>query len=336
MKKILLCSLLIVLTAGNILISWFAPFYLLWSILFTVSSGLVLAFNLFTYITNHKWNKLAIFLFISNLVIIVAFLALYYTGLLEHFSSVETARAWFEGFGVLAWLIFFLIQISQVVLIPIPAQITIIAGVIIFGAFITFVISSVAVVIGSIICFAIGRSMGVPIAYKISSKERVDKYRNLLNKRGKILLPIMFLFPVFPDDLLCFIAGTTAMTWRYFITITVITRIIGIAFICWFGSGDLIPFTGWGIPVWIVIGILMAIVVFLLFKYQDIIEKKIIQIFAKNVEPEKNDAETVEEKTDDYINFGDYSIKEPEPVNEIAGSQKKVILSKNKKIKDKK
>lgn len=329
MKKILLLIILGILNVGAIVISWVAPFYLLWSIVFTVCSAFSYIFYLITSLINHKWKKLALVINIAVLAVVLIFTIFYYTGLLSHFSSLEEAQKWFESFGVWAWLIFFIIQVLQVVVLPIPAQITTIAGVIIFGPLITFIISAIAIILGSFLCFAIGRHLGVKIAYKVASKETVDKYRNLLTKKGRILLPVMFLFPVFPDDLLCFVAGTTKMTWPYFIIVTLLTRLIGVACICWFGSGELIPFHGWGIPVWIVLGILMAVVLFLLFKYQEQFEEWIIKTFTKNGKKnlEKKHKKEQEEKiieeseinqkqdNKDYVNFEDSSLTKNDYVN---------------------
>lgn len=321
MKKTLWIIILGLLTAGAIAMSWIAPFYLVWSIIFTVATAGCYIFYLVVEILNHKSRKLAFFALCLVLVIVALFVIFYYTGLLTHFSSLESARKWFESFGIWAWIMFFIIQLLQVVILPIPAQITTVAGVIIFGPWIAFAISSVATILGSLICFGIGKIFGVKVTYKLASAETIDKYRNLLTKKGRILLPVMFLFPAFPDDLLCFIAGTTNMTWKYFSIVTFSTRLVGIACICWFGSGDLIPFSGWGIPVWIVIGILMLTILIVLFKYQEKVEEWIIKTFTKKgkqkakqkqidslLEPDSNKEEYVNfedaSKTqNDYINF---------------------------------
>lgn len=318
MKKILLLIIFGILSGAGIAMSWIAPFYLVWSIVFTIVLAISYILLLGTQILNHKWKNLSLTISIIAICVVALFVIFYYTGLLSHFSSLEEARAWFESFGAWTWIIFFLIQVAQVVILPIPSQITTIAGVLIFGAWKTFVISAVAIVLASYLCFGIGRWVGVKVAYKIASKETVDKYRNLLTKKGRLLLPIMFLFPAFPDDLLCFIAGTTKMTWRYFIIITLLTRLVGIACICWLGSGDLIPFSGWGIPVWIVIGILMAIAIFILIKYQEQIEDWIIATFTKDgkekiaqkrkkQKQQQLDQEIVASQDDkrSYINFED-------------------------------
>ena len=221
-------------------------------------------------------------LFIIVLVFLeVLFYIFYLTGILEHFRDIESARVWIQSFGALSFLIYFIIQILQVVILPIPAQITIIAGVLIFGALQAFIISSVAVILGSLICFLIGRVFGNKVLYLLFEKTQANHYRDLLSKRGRILLPIFFLLPIFPDDLLCFASGATSMTFKCFLLITIIFRPLAIACICWMGSGKLIPFSSWGIPVWITLLILFVVFMVFLFKYQKQIEEWVVKKFSQ-------------------------------------------------------
>ena len=276
LKNFLRVCIYAVLLVINVVLLWIAPFYMVVSIVGTVVSCALFATCIVFYFTKHKYYSLT---FIINLLLtflIIAFSVLFFTGLIEHFRDIESARQWFSSFGIVAWLMLFIIQLLQVIIIPIPAQVTTIAGVLIFGALQCFVISAVAIILGSIICFAFGRWLGVQIAYKVATKESVDKYRKMFEKKGRFLLPIFFLLPCFPDDMLCFVAGATTMTWRYFILTTIFTRTIGVACICWLGSGEIIPFSGWGIPVWIVVGIVLIVAIILLFKYQDKIEQFLI------------------------------------------------------------
>ncbi len=279
--QVLLSVGFVLLTILNIVCVWISPFYLWIQIVCTIVATCLMAGLFYTFYLDKKHFNLAFSLTILMSFLIVLFMILYYSGLMDNLSSIESARNWIASFGAWGWIVFFLIQIAQVIILPIPSQITTLAGIAFLGPWLTFLISSVAVIVGSVACFAIGKSLGVNFVYKIGTKEQVDKYRGLINEKGRILLPVMFLFPFFPDDLLCFVAGTTTMTWKYFILVTFTTRIIGIGFMCAFGSGDIIPFSGWGIPVWIIVITLLAIVCVFLFKYQAQIEGKIIEIFTK-------------------------------------------------------
>ncbi len=314
----------IIITIASVVLSWVAPFYLWLSILVSVICPISCIVAIVFRIKNNKYYS---FVFTFNCLVVffvVLFTIFFFTGLIEHFRDIESAREWFASFGIIAWLVLFLIQLLQVVVLPIPAQITTVAGVLIFGALQCFFISSVAVILGSIICFAIGKWLGVKVAYKLASKELVDKYRKLLNKKGKVLLPLAFLLPCFPDDLLCFIAGATTMTYRYFIITTLLTRIVGVAGICFLGSGDFIPFSGWGIPVLIVIAIVSVIIAILFLKYQDNIEEWVINKVTKKGKKDDENSQTENNE----------SLKEQEKTQKLSENEMALENSKTEKIKE--
>lgn len=282
MKKAMILTFSTLIAAGIISLCFLLPcFSLLWQIVITCACGVLLVLIYLGAFCFKRIFKASLVCLIVGSLAFAGYIGLYYSGLLVHFESRETLQAWIESFGAWGPIMFFVIELAQVILIPIPAQITTLAGIFAFGAFKAFLISSAAIITGSIIAFAVGRALGVPVLYKVAKKETADKYRNLLSKKGRILLPIMFLFPLFPDDLLCFVAGTTTMSWLYFIVITITTRLIGVGCICAFMGGDIIPFSGWGIPVWIVIAIALIATSIIALKNQDKIEQFIINLFTK-------------------------------------------------------
>ena len=68
-----------------------------------------------------------------------------------------------------------------------------------------------------------------------------------------------------------------------------LVRPIIIALYCYLGTGSIIPFSGWGIPVWIAIFAVCVVLAVLSFKYQDRIEKWLVSKFRKkNKDEEKN------------------------------------------------
>ena len=288
MKKFIDLIIYSFIIAGLIVLSFFTIPNTAW--LVVISSVFTLSF-IALYLTKFIFKRLyktMVLVIILETILMGAYVALHYSGLLVHFQDKDTLRAWLQSFGVWGYAIFFLIQLAQVILIPIPSQITTIAGSIAFGFWPAFLISTAAIIFGSVVAFGIGKIFGDKVAYKIAEKETVEKYKNALTKRSILLLPIMFLFPLFPDDLLCFIAGSTEMSWLYFITVTVLTRPIGIACTCFFLGGDVIPFSGWGIPVWIAIVIFLAVTCFFLFKYQEKITNWLIEKFSPKASKNQN------------------------------------------------
>ena len=194
------------------------------------------------------------FLTLLNIVaalVLVSYIALYYSGVLEKINNVEELRKFVKESGQWGILVLFGLTLLQVVVLPIPAAVTILIGVLMYGSTVSFIVSTLGTIAGSIICFLLGKFFGDRVVAWIIGDEKAKKYADFINEKGKIPFIVMLLFPFFPDDILCMTAGLTKMTFKFFIITVVLTRPVMIAFVSYFGTGDIIPFSGWGIPVWI-------------------------------------------------------------------------------------
>ena len=98
---------------------------------------------------------------------------------------------------------------------------------------------------------------------------------------GKYLFFLMMMFPLFPDDILCAVAGVTNMSFNFFFWTNVLARGLGIACTVFFGSGAVIPFTGWGLLVWGIIFILIASLFYISIRYKEKIDITIKKFFKK-------------------------------------------------------
>ena len=194
------------------------------------------------------------FLTLLNIVaalVLVSYIALYYSGVLEKINNVEELRKFVKESGQWGILVLFGLTLLQVVVLPIPAAVTILIGVLMYGSTVSFIVSTLGTIAGSIICFLLGKFFGYRVVAWIIGDEKAKKYADFINEKGKIPFIVMLLFPFFPDDILCMTAGLTKMTFKFFIITVALTRPVMIAFVSYFGTGDIIPFSGWGIPVWI-------------------------------------------------------------------------------------
>ena len=124
--------------------------------------------------------------------------------------------------------------------------------------------------IGGIVAFYLGRLIGRPfVNWVAGGKDVADNWMKRLRGREKVFLFFAFLLPLFPDDLLCSIAGILSITFPEFFIMQIITRATSIAGTLIFMSGELIPYKGAGL---IIIGVLFAICLVLLvlsLKYAD-------------------------------------------------------------------
>ncbi|MDE6472471.1 MAG: TVP38/TMEM64 family protein [Clostridia bacterium] len=202
--------------------------------------------------------------------------------LVTKFNSTEKIQTFLSKYGAYAGIIFIIIQFLQVTLIPLPAALTTMAGVALFGFWPTFLYSVIGVMIGSILAFYLGRKFGVKLIIWLFGKNAYNKYIKITQGKDKVVLTLMFLFPFFPDDLLCIVAGITDMKYWQFFIIMLITRPINILIMEGAFKGfSSIPLTGYGIPIWIAIITVALIVVVLAFKFSAKLESALISIFNK-------------------------------------------------------
>ena len=178
------------------------------------------------------------------------------TGFFNVIKDENSLQQYLEEKGAWMPIVYILLQYLQVIILPIPGMVSTLAGVALFGPFQTLVYSFVGIMLGSLTAFFIGRKVGYKAVSWIVGADTLKKWQKKLRGKDNLLLTLMFLLPLFPDDALCFIAGLSSMTTRYFLLLLTVSRFLAIALTCY--SIDFIPFnTWWGLLIW---GIFFAVV----------------------------------------------------------------------------
>ena len=243
-------------------------------------SIVVLGVSIFSIITKSTgWLKTSFVTIAIQAVISWAWYLFVVFDLIKYFNNQEELQKLIQESGIWSYLVFTLLQFLQVTFIPLPAIVTTMAGTFLFGPGVASILSLIGIMSGSIIAFVIGDKCGEKVVAWIIGEEQMKKYSSMLYDRGKYLFFLMMLFPLFPDDILCLVAGMTTMSYRFFLTTIILTRPIGIIMTCYLGSGQIIPYTElWGLIVWGIIIIIMATVFWLSYKYKDQIEKLLTKL----------------------------------------------------------
>lgn len=158
---------------------------------------------------------------IISVLMLVIFIILGYLGYRAGlFNSLDSFRTYILSKGKLAPLFFMLIQVVQIVLPVIPGGLTTVFGVIIFGAFWGFIYNYISICIGSILVFFISRNFGKSIVIRIFGKDTFEKYHHKINDKSyEKFFALAILFPVAPDDFLCYLSGLTDMSFKKFASI---------------------------------------------------------------------------------------------------------------------
>jgi uncharacterized membrane protein YdjX (TVP38/TMEM64 family) len=124
--------------------------------------------------------------------------------------------------------------------------------------------------LGGLLAFYLGRLIGRPyINWVAGGKEQADSWIKRLKGRETVFLFFAFLLPLFPDDLLCSVAGILPITFLTFLIMQIITRATSIGGTLLFMSGEVIPYHGWGLWVLGVIVVLSIAAFIVSLKYAD-------------------------------------------------------------------
>jgi uncharacterized membrane protein YdjX (TVP38/TMEM64 family) len=232
---------------------------------------LLIAFIVFNLWDKQTFYRSVLFALICIDIFAIIFYAICASGLITKINSIDGLRDYISQFGSLAALLFILFQFLQVVVLPVPGSVSIAAGVALFGPFWCMVYSFIGIILGSFVAFFIGRFAGYKVACWIVGKDDLNKWLDKIKGKDYLILTLMFLLPLFPDDVLCFVAGLSSMSTLYFTVMIIITRAISVSTTAY--SLELIPFnTWWGILIWVLILLAVVAAFYFVYKYSDKID----------------------------------------------------------------
>ena len=201
-----------------------------------------------------------------------AALWLWESGLLERMNSREEIRAMIEAAGPFAGAVYFFIQLLTVVIAPIPSNISMMAGALAMGFWPALLLGFAAIWLGSMGVFLLARRLGQRRVQALVDRGVMEKYLPVIREKQEVFLFLALLFPFFPDEMLCILAGLTSMPTGRFALLVLLARPWGLVFAALLGSGAFsLPLWGWAI--WI--AALIALVV-LAVKYSSRIEDRLL------------------------------------------------------------
>jgi uncharacterized membrane protein YdjX (TVP38/TMEM64 family) len=144
----------------------------------------------------------------------------------------DTVAAW----GWLAPVVFVALQSLQVIISPIPGEITGPVGGALFGTGWAVVYSTIGLTIGSLVCFAIGRRWGEPLVRPWLSEHHWNRMNFILEAEGAIFCFILYLIPGFPKDIMSYLFGISPMPFWVFAVVSTVARIPGTWISSYFGA----------------------------------------------------------------------------------------------------
>lgn len=203
--------------------------------------------------------------------------ALYRNGWFERIGSVEELRALIDRAGAFAGIVFFLLQMLTVIIAPIPSNVTMMAGALALGFWQAMLLGIAAIWAGAMLMFLLARRLGHRAVQRWMDHGIMEKYLPVIEEKQDMFLFLTLLFPFFPDDMLCILAGLTSMPTARFAGIMLLARPWGLIFAALLGSGELsLPAWGWAV----LVGVL-AVIFVLAMKYSRQIEERLFALVSR-------------------------------------------------------
>ncbi len=146
-------------------------------------------------------------------------------------TSQQALRDFVGRFGPGGAAVFVVFQAVQVVVPILPGGLGCLAGVVLFGPWYGFVYNYLGICAGSLAAFAISRSCGRPLLYRMFPRKMIEKYDRWTGEKHRFArwFALLIFLPVAPDDYLCFLAGTTEISWRTYTAIILLCKPFSIA-----------------------------------------------------------------------------------------------------------
>jgi len=163
-------------------------------------------------------------------------------------SDQERVSTYLQSFGAWGPLALAVVQFLQVMIVVIPGHVFLIAAGYVYGLLPGFVMNLTYVVTASQIAFLLARWAGRPLVERLVSQETLNRWYKIGEERGFVFFTIAFLLPVFPTDLMNFIAGLTGISATRFLAANFLGRLPSVIMLTLIGSHGLeLSSLAWGV-----------------------------------------------------------------------------------------
>lgn len=159
--------------------------------------------------------------------------------LLALVGDQEAVSAYLKGFGLWGPLVLAIVQLIQILAAVIPGHVFLIAAGYVYGLPLGLLLNVVYIVAASQLAFSLARWAGRPLISRLVSDELLEKWYAIGEKQGFTFFTIAFILPVFPTDVMNFVAGLSGISPRKFLAANFLGRLPGAIILTLIGSHGL-------------------------------------------------------------------------------------------------
>jgi len=121
-----------------------------------------------------------------------------------------------EQYGPAGAVFLATVLMLQVLVAALPGHALIVVGGYFYGFLFGFLITHTTIVLSSQFCYFLARKYGRPIVERLAPKKTVDKWTRRAERQGVIFFIIAFNVPIFPADVMNYVAGLIGLSPKKF------------------------------------------------------------------------------------------------------------------------
>ncbi len=148
--------------------------------------------------------------------------------ILHIISDREAVALYLNQFGVLAPLLLAVIMVLQVIVAAIPGHALMVGGSYVYGFWAAFCLNLTTTVVGSQIAFWLARRAGRPLIEKLAPVDLLTKWYDVSAVKGVRFFVCAVMLPIFPADIMNYIAGLSSLSPRRFFIANLFGRLPGV------------------------------------------------------------------------------------------------------------
>jgi len=146
-------------------------------------------------------------------------------GLLAVIKDRQAVIEYVSSFGALAPVLLVTTIMLQVIVAIIPGHLLMFTSGYLLGFSNGFLLTWLTVVAASQLTFHMARRAGKPLVYRFASRELIDKWNRISEKQGMVFFIFSFMLPIFPVDVMSYVAGFTEISNRRYMAANLIGHI---------------------------------------------------------------------------------------------------------------
>ena len=160
--------------------------------------------------------------------------------LLSIISDQQSVSVYLQGYGVLGPVVLFVLLVAQVFVAVLPGHALMVTAGYVYGM-VGMCVVIASTILGSQVAFLIARRYGRDLIYKLASPQIIERWNKAARHQDILFFFFSFVLPIFPSDLMCYVAGLSNISAKRFFVANVLGRTCCAVFITLIGIYGMKP-----------------------------------------------------------------------------------------------